>query len=1348
MNDQVNHQGETVIPTESTTKTPFATTGFFAALSSVLCVRGAGAPKTRHAPAALLGLVAACVVLALSAAPASAALPTEFGSEGSGAGQMLVPTGIAANNDSSSLSYGDVYVLDRVNNRVNEFTSEGVFIRAWGWGVNPQEDNPVTGKPEEKLQICTTATGCQKGSSGAGPGQFHEPKELGGIAVDSNGAPDSSSGDVYVLDRENERVEKFTAEGAYITQFPVGSGAFSVAVGPTGAVYVGEREAVQEYGSEGKVGTTLALLGAGAVSDLAVNAAGEIYTIEEFASEGQTIPVRHYNAAGKPVGEVAECGDVPGELDCEAEGHALSLALDAAGDVFINHFLARREVHGAKVEPRQIRAFTPAGVQLSVFATAENGVREGLAFDDQTGALYTPAGAGGNRVHVYVQPPPGPEVSRESAGGVEPTAAVVHATIGPDAPVSCGETHYRVEYATAKEFAETGKYGKTAPAAEGELPRSFEEVEVPGVPLTGLSTRTTYHYRFVASDECELEPIAHKGVKTTFTTDGEDANFTTEPPALIEEESATEVRSTSATLHATINPFGVATEYRFVYGPCAGGGECSIPVRAEQLGSAKTEVEQHLQGLTAGQAYHYRVITTNTIAGKEEVEEGEERAFTTQTGGEAGLPDNRQWELVSPPDKHGASLLGTTRKQFIQAAASGGGIAYLASAPTEGQPQGNGADMQILAHRDGSAWSSLDLEVPHTFPVGVTENVPYVAFSPDLGLAVLQPLGSFEPALSSEATEQTAYLRDDTTDLFTPLVIGCTSEGVCHPNRNDTTEPFIPFGEEGTEGQCREVVCGPDFRGASPDLSHVVLGSGNNANNVVPPPLLQGTPAESLYEWGGGKLALVSELPKSNPPEVNGLPTLGGVSGVGSSVTARAVSSDGSRVFWSENEAHGEAPFLFMRDMTLGETIEIGGVGAKFEGANEAGTLVFYSGKECEVPVAAAGLECKPVREAGGEPVEDGQMLATSEDGSWVYFRQGESIFVRHGSGPARLLASATGNIRPESLESPNEHGTLVPREDPWRASPNGEWFAFMSDSPLTGYDNHDALTGSPDEEVYLYSAAAGRLVCASCEPTGARPRGTTTTHLNLAAYAEGWPEQSGIAATVPGWAPYNTEKTVYDPRFLSDSGRLFFNAVDALVPKDVNEQVDTYELEPPGVGGCTASTQTGTVVYSPAAAGCVALISSGESSEESVFEDASESGEDVFFLSSSRLSTADQDGTVSMWDAHECTTSSPCIPAPASPPLPCNTESSCKASPSSQPTIYQAPASATFNGPGNVAPAPPGPKIETRAQKLTRALAQCHKDRAKKKRVSCEKSAKKKYGAVKKTKKAKKSSHNGRASR
>ena len=60
------------------------------------------------------------------------------------------------------------------------------------------------------------------------------------------------------------------------------------------------------------------------------------------------------------------------------------------------------------------------------------------------------------------------------------------------------------------------------------------------------------------------------------------------------------------------------------------------------------------------------------------------------------------------------------------------------------------------------------------------------------------------------------------------------------------------------------------------------------------------------------------------------------------------------------------------------------------------------------------------------------------------------------------------------------------------RVSPDGRYLAFMSARSLTGYDNLDANSGQPDEEVFLYRRRKpGGLVCASCDPTGARPVGS-----------------------------------------------------------------------------------------------------------------------------------------------------------------------------------------------------------------------------------------------------------------
>ena len=322
------------------------------------------------------------------------------------------------------------------------------------------------------------------------------------------------------------------------------------------------------------------------------------------------------------------------------------------------------------------------------------------------------------------------------------------------------------------------------------------------------------------------------------------------------------------------------------------------------------------------------------------------------------------------------------------------------------------------------------------------------------------------------------------------------------------------------------------------------------------------------------------------------------------------------------------------------------------------------------------------------------------------------------------------------------------------RVSPDGRWLAFMSNRSLTGYDNRDAASGEPDEEVYLYDASSEKLVCASCDPTGARPHGRQYDgEGNLTTgQKEFYANITWLAANIPTWTPESYDNAIYQSRYLSDSGRLFFNASDALVPKDANSQEDVYEYEPEGVGPesarCGPSAVSGSDVLRPEheykteegqtgteGAGCVALISSGTSGEESAFMDASENGGDVFFLSAAHLVPGGIENGESLYDAHECTTGSPC-PAETAGSPPCDTAEGCRAAPEPQPPIYGPPSSATFHGPGNPTPEgvkpPPPAKGKTaaqiRAEKLAKALRACKRDKSKAKRVRCEKQARKTY--------------------
>jgi hypothetical protein len=297
------------------------------------------------------------------------------------------------------------------------------------------------------------------------------------------------------------------------------------------------------------------------------------------------------------------------------------------------------------------------------------------------------------------------------------------------------------------------------------------------------------------------------------------------------------------------------------------------------------------------------------------------------------------------------------------------------------------------------------------------------------------------------------------------------------------------------------------------------------------------------------------------------------------------------------------------------------------------------------------------------------------------------------------------------------------------RVSPNGRYLAFMSKRSLSGYDNRDASSGALDQEVYEYDAESGRLSCASCDPSGQRPAGEFDSGVPPGPLVDApilWGGQT-LAGSIPGWTSVSLNHAIYQSRYLSNSGRLFFNSPVGLVSGDGNSTQDVYEYEPQGVGSCTLA---------PA---CLGLVSSGTSSEEAAFLDASETGDDVFFLSAAQLSLADTDTALDIYDAHVCSLSPGCAPQALGAPPPCATSDSCRTAPTPQPGIFGAPASETFSGAGNPstqAPVKAKAKALTRAQKLKKALAACKK-KPKAKRAACRRAAQRRYGAKKKSKRA-----------
>jgi hypothetical protein len=307
--------------------------------------------------------------------------------------------------------------------------------------------------------------------------------------------------------------------------------------------------------------------------------------------------------------------------------------------------------------------------------------------------------------------------------------------------------------------------------------------------------------------------------------------------------------------------------------------------------------------------------------------------------------------------------------------------------------------------------------------------------------------------------------------------------------------------------------------------------------------------------------------------------------------------------------------------------------------------------------------------QAGADVME---VAGISEDGSYVYFlargalapgatpqpcagegsEEGCNLYLSHG-GTSRLVAAISGADIPEADSAP-------------QVSPNGAFLAFVSRRSLTGYHNtFDNTFGSPPSavnEIFLYSTASDQVACASCNPSAEAP-------------AHGF-GPSGGATMEP--------RSGGSPRYLSNSGRLFFDTAEALLPRDTNGQTDVYEYD----------------------SGRLNLISAGTSSSESLFVDASESGSDVFFLTRQKLVPQDtQEEARNIYDARV----DGGLAVPNSPPS-CSTADACRSAASQQPSIYGAPSSQTFVGAGNLAPSAKAmPKKRAMPRKSSHACKRIH---------------------------------------
>jgi hypothetical protein len=169
----------------------------------------------------------------------------QWGTAGTGNSQFLDPSGIAVTPQSG----GKVYVADTNNHRVQQFTTAGTYVGQWGSaGSGPGQFNVPTGVAVDDQDVNTkdvfiadtyndriqqfTNTGTyvrQWGSTGSASGQFILPWSIAARGLVA-----------YVADNGNGRIQQFTTTGTYVGEW--GVSARGVAVGATaGDVYVADQ---------------------------------------------------------------------------------------------------------------------------------------------------------------------------------------------------------------------------------------------------------------------------------------------------------------------------------------------------------------------------------------------------------------------------------------------------------------------------------------------------------------------------------------------------------------------------------------------------------------------------------------------------------------------------------------------------------------------------------------------------------------------------------------------------------------------------------------------------------------------------------------------------------------------------------------------------------------------------------------------------------------------------------------------------------------------------------------------------------------------------------------------------
>jgi hypothetical protein len=859
------------------------------------------------------------------------------------------------------------------------------------------------------------------GSTGSGAGQLSNPQDV---------AVDQSTGDIYVADAGNLRVDKFDSAGNFILAFgravdqTSGADLCTAASGDTcqaGTPGTGNGAFIFAAYVEvdNSTGPSAGDVYVGDTNTPSVITADDTDVVSKFTPDGVHIPNSDND------GSAANTGESFGSNSVGIQG----MTVDPGGNLWVFHVF-------------QIDEYAPNGQFLQTWtpnftASSEN---FGIAADAS---------------HVY-QVNSGRRVGRYSITGryqgiiTRGGADIRRVAVDPDTGevyANRGGTQIERYNASCAPTLVSDPFPANAGCPPSDVFGSGDLTSALGLALN-QSTSALY--------------VADAGTDQVKV-------FVPPPPGppVIANQWASSVGSAGATVNAAVNPMrnDTSCQLQYVDDPSfqANGytAATTLPCGPADLGSrfADQPAKADLSALAPGTLYHFRFLA-HSSAGDDT---GADRTFSTEIP-EVGLPDNRAYEQVTPANKDQG---GIRDDASYQGASNGNRVGFV----TQNALPGSASDGRFYnSTRGTTGWSTVNQIPPQSQGTdgqlcinfeGITANAADLsrsALADGFGQSFFG-CGKDDPELvpGEPAGVQNLFIRDNAAGTYQLLSL------------NPVTGPPADA----------------DFAGADPGFTRVLFTEAAQLTPDAPPG------ATNLYQWSGGALTLVSIDPAGTPLASGGGPASGGngyahhaVSDDGSKVffqggdgnlyarvggtstvqldasqgpgpggggQFQSATSDGSKVFFTDDAAagltsdtqSGSGTNLYRYDFSTGDLTDL-------------------------------------------TPTADAEVLGLSgagNSGADVYFVADGDLGGGATAGQANLYSWHTGVLTfIATLSSDFPNNCAWDLSGCARVSADGSHLAFNSDQSLTSVD-----TGGRTE-VYLYDQGSDQLACASCPPTGAQP--------------------------------------------------------------------------------------------------------------------------------------------------------------------------------------------------------------------------------------------------------------------